>query len=97
MGRGVCRGLFLLSPARVNTREEVIRRGGDPAALGFAEGVDALYTRATEMPAALVELLFVTNRDDAALLQDEAARQAMARGVAAGILAYLDDAGLLSR
>lgn len=43
----------------------------------------------TAMPAVLVELLFISSPDDAALLRDDAAREAMARGVASGILSYL--------
>jgi N-acetylmuramoyl-L-alanine amidase len=41
------------------------------------------------MPAALVELLIISNARDAAVLRDEAGRAAMARGVARGILEFL--------
>jgi N-acetylmuramoyl-L-alanine amidase len=41
------------------------------------------------MPAALVELLMITNSRDASVLRDEAARDAMARGVANAILEFL--------
>ena len=42
------------------------------------------------MPSALVELLFVTNPDDAAMLADESARDALARGVANGIISFVE-------
>jgi N-acetylmuramoyl-L-alanine amidase len=45
---------------------------------------------ATNMPAVLAELLFISNYEDAALLRSEVARDAMARGVANGILRYLE-------
>ena len=41
------------------------------------------------MPAALVEALFLSNPEDAAVLRDAAGRQAIARGIAQGILAFL--------
>jgi N-acetylmuramoyl-L-alanine amidase len=41
------------------------------------------------MPGALIELLFITNPSDAAILQNEAAREAMARGITRGILERL--------
>lgn len=44
---------------------------------------------ATKMPGALVELLFISSPSDAALLQTDAARDALARGLAAGILVFL--------
>lgn len=44
---------------------------------------------ATAMPGMLVELLFLSNPDDAALLRSDAARESIARGVARGILAVL--------
>jgi N-acetylmuramoyl-L-alanine amidase len=86
---GRCFPLFLLGPPRETTREEVLRRGGDPDALGFGPGQESISTRATTMPAALVELLFISNADDNVTLQNEAARDAMARGVASAILRYL--------
>ncbi len=87
--QGRCFPLFLLGPERVTTRDEVLRRGGNPEALGFAPGQDAIRSRATQMPAALVELFFVSNAQDAALLRSDDAREAMARGVARGVLDYL--------
>ena len=86
--QGRCFPLFLLGPERVTTRDEILRRGGNPEAL-LAPGTDAVYSRATQMPAALVELLFVSNSEDAAILRSEAARQAMARGVARGVARFL--------
>ncbi len=87
--QGRCFPLFVLGPPRVTDRDEVYRRGGTPEALGFAPGQDSITTRATEMPGALVELLFISSPEDAALLRDEGARDAMARGVAYGVLDYL--------
>jgi N-acetylmuramoyl-L-alanine amidase len=88
MFQGRCFPLFLLAPSRETTREEVLRRGGDLEALGFAPGQDSVVSRPTEMPGALIELLFVSNTVDAAILQDGAAREAMAWGVARAILDY---------
>ena len=87
--QGTCFPLFVLGPPRVTTRDEVLRRGGDPATLGFSLGQDAIASRATQMPGALVELLFVSNPDDARLLADDAAREALARGVVLGISRFL--------
>lgn len=86
--QGRCFGLFLLSPERVTTRDEILRRGGNPDAL-LPPGQDEFRSRATQMPAALVELLFISNADDAALLRNEAVRDAMARGVVRGITRHL--------
>jgi len=41
------------------------------------------------MPAALVESLFVSNVEDAALLRSNDARDAIARGLSGAILRYL--------
>lgn len=87
--QGVCFPLFVLGPPRVTTRDEVLRRGGDPATLGFAPEQDAIASRATQMPGALAELLFVSNPDDARLLADDGAREALARGVVLGISRFL--------
>lgn len=91
--QGRCFPLFVLGPPRVTDRDEVYRRGGTPEALGFAPGQQSITTRATEMPGALVELLFISSPEDAALLRDEGARNAMARGVAFGILDHLASKG----
>lgn len=87
--QGRCFPLFVLGPPRITTRDEVARRGGSPDSFGFAPGQDAAGSRATVMPASLVELLFISNPADAALLRSEEARDALARGVARGILEYL--------
>lgn len=52
-------------------------------------GQGGAIKEATNMPAVLAELLFISNPDDAALLRDVAVRDAMAQGVADGILRYL--------
>lgn len=43
----------------------------------------------TLMPGVLVELLFISNTEDVALLKDDRAREAIARGLAWGILDFL--------
>ena len=87
--QGRCFPLFLLGPVRVTDRDEVYRRGGTPEGLGFAPGQESITSRATQMPGALVELLFISSPADAALLRDEGARNAMSRGVARGITDFL--------
>lgn len=86
--QGRCFALFLLGPERVTDRDEILRRGGNPDAL-LAPGQNEFRSRATQMPAALAELLFISNPEDAAILRTEAARDAMARGVVRGITRYL--------
>ncbi len=87
--QGQCFPLFVLGPPRVTTRDEVLRRGGNPSTLGFSEGQEAIASRATLMPGVLVELLFTSNIRDSRLLADDLARETMARGVALGITRYL--------
>jgi N-acetylmuramoyl-L-alanine amidase len=41
------------------------------------------------MPGALVELLFISNASDAAVLRDDSGREAIARGVADALLQTL--------
>jgi N-acetylmuramoyl-L-alanine amidase len=89
---GRCFPLFLLGPPRTTTREDLVRRGLNPEILGMAPGEAAITTRATQMPGALVELLFISNAADAVVLADEAARDAMARGVANALLSILPQA-----
>ena len=86
---GRCRPLFVLGPARTLDRERLIQFGVDPARFGFGPGEEVIVSRATQMPAALVEALFLSNPEDAAVLRDAAGRQAIARGIAQGILAFL--------
>ncbi len=87
--QGRCFPLFVLGPPRITTRDEVVRRGGDPSTFGFGVAEDAIGSRATSMPGALVELLFISNPADAALLAADDTRAALARGVARGILEFL--------
>jgi N-acetylmuramoyl-L-alanine amidase len=89
--QGQCFPLFLLGPPRVTTRDETLRRGGDPSTLGFEPGQDAIASRATGMPGVLVELLFTSNWEDARLLADDTARETMARGVVLGIARFLTE------
>ena len=86
---GRCFPLFLLGVERTITRAELIRRGVDPDALGLPPGEEIITTRATAMPGVLVELLFISNPSDAAMLRDEGARDVMARGVATAVLQML--------
>ena len=90
---GRCYPLFILGPSRTTDRAEIYARGGTPEGLGVAPDQPALVSRASEVPAALVELLFISSPEDAALLRDETARDAMARGVARGILDFLGTEG----
>ena len=55
----------------------------------------AAYFRGTMMPAVLLELLFITNRHDAAVLRSAEGQAALARGVADGILSWLRRDGRL--
>jgi N-acetylmuramoyl-L-alanine amidase len=86
---GRCFPLFVLGPPRTTTREELLRRGVNPDILGLEPGQQAITTRATNMPGALVELLFISNAADAAMLADEGARDAMARAVTDALLSML--------
>ena len=85
---GNCTSIMVISERTYMTREDVERLGGDPAAAGFGSA-DVLYTRALAMPAALIELLFISNPADAAMLASESGREAMARGVSNAILLYM--------
>ncbi len=53
-----------------------------------------IVTRESPMPSALVELLFVTNDDDARVLKDDRARQVVGRGLARAVDQFLADYGL---
>ena len=75
---GRCVGLFVLSP------EGTLTSGANAA-----PGNTTTSKEATNMPAALVESLFVSNVEDAALLRSDAARDAVAHGLSSGILRYL--------
>jgi N-acetylmuramoyl-L-alanine amidase len=85
---GRCFPLFVLGPPREYTREQLVARGVDPSIL-IPDGRDSVATRSTEMPGILVELLFISNAADAAILNDPVARDAMARGLSDAIVATL--------
>ncbi len=87
---GNCFALFMLGPPRVMQREWLEDFGIDPAVLGFAPDQETLVTRATQMPGALVELLFISNEADATVLHSDAGQEALARGVAGAVLAYFN-------
>ena len=93
---GECEGLLLLGPATEIQRHRVVALGQDPGALGFAPGEDVLRSRATEMPTALLELLFITNEWEAGVLKNEVARQAMAIGIVRGIERYFAETAALA-
>lgn len=80
---------LVLGPSREITLAELADRGIEAAALGLSEGDAGFRTRATRMPGALVELLYVSNPRDAALLLDSASRDAMAAGIASAVLRFL--------
>ncbi len=92
MFNGRCFTLYVIAGPRETTRKEVIARGGDPEALGF-NGADVIYSRPTQMPAALLESLFITNGADAAILRNDSARDAIARGIANAIVQFLNQPG----
>ena len=71
---GRCVGLFVLSP------------GGETTG---PNGQPGPSKEATNMPAALLETLFISSPEDAALLADPAVRSSVAKGIADGILRYL--------
>jgi N-acetylmuramoyl-L-alanine amidase len=83
-----CFSLFVLGGPRETSRAEIERRGGDPDALGVTEGAP-IHSRPAVMPGALVELLIITNPADAAVLRDEGARHALARGLADALVEFL--------
>ena len=93
---GECEGLLLLGPATEIHRHRVVALGQEPGALGFAPGEEVLRSRATEMPAALLELLFITNEWEAGVLKNEIARQAMAIGIVRGIERYFAETAALA-
>lgn len=81
--------MFVLGPERELSADEVAQRGLRPEALGLTGGATSYRTDATNAPGALIELLYLSNEQDAALLRDDVAREAMARGVADAILVFL--------
>ena len=93
---GECSALFLLGPPTEIERERVVALALNPAALGFAPGQDVLRSRPTQMPAALVELLFITNEWEAGVLKNEIARQAIATGIVQGIERYFAETAALA-
>ena len=93
---GECSALFLLGPPTEIERERVVALALNPAALGFAPGQDVLRSRPTQMPAALLELLFITNEWEAGVLKNEIARQAIAAGIVQGIERYFAETAALA-
>lgn len=60
---------------------------------GVKDGKNLVVVRLTDMPAALVELGFLTNDNERGNLMDDGYRQKCAQGIAAGILAAFDEMG----
>jgi len=87
----ICRSIYVLSPPLTLQRSVLEAEGVDPLAAGFRDGQNFLSTRGTRMPSVLVELLFVGNEEDAAVLRDFLGRQAIARGVAQGVIQFFAD------
>jgi len=75
---------LVLGGERELTRAEMDERGGDWDALGYGKQT-SIQTRATQMPGVLLELLYLSNEEDVALLRDDSARHYMAQGIAEGI------------
>ncbi len=86
-GRGT--PMFVIGPERDVPRAELLDRGVDPAVVGMQSDALVWRTSATQMPGTLLELLYISNPDDAALLKDEPMRYAIARGIADGIARFL--------
>ena len=86
-GRGT--PMFALGPERDVSRAELVERGVNPAVVGMHPDAPSWRTSATQMPGTLLELLYISNPDDAALLKDEPTRYAIARGIADGIARFL--------
>lgn len=59
--------------------------------LGISERPNLVVTRETKMPSALVEVAFMSNQKDLALLQTEEFRQRAAEGIYKGILMYFSE------
>jgi len=79
---------LVLGEERELTRAEMEQRGGDWEVLGYGQQA-SIQTRATQMPGVLVELFYLSNGEDVALLRDDSARHYMAQGIVAGILRTL--------
>ena len=90
---GRCYHLFVLGPEREIRRGDPLPPGRSPDDYGLREGVEVIRTRATQMPAVLTELLFLTNAADAAVLTDEAGRDAIAQGIARAVETYFAEGG----
>ena len=93
---GECSPIFVLGPPDEIDRSRAIFFGLDPAMQGFAPGQDVLVSRATQMPAALLELLFITNEWEAGVLKDEKSRQGIAIGIVRGIERYFRETASVS-
>ncbi len=77
-------------------QEEVAQALGlpDGGALHHPKPIIVLYR--TEMPAVLVEVAYLSNRQDEALLSEDSFRQQAAQGIANGIKRYVTQSDLLS-
>ena len=87
--------IFVLGPEREYRVSDLLALEIDPSLWGIDvsrlnpdEDPVLQASRATQMPGVLVELLFLTNDADAAVLKDEAARDVMASALADAIDTY---------
>lgn len=75
---------LVLGAERELSHTEMDERGGDWQALGYGTQA-SVQTRATQMPGVIVELFYISNEADAALLKDDSVRHYLAVGLADGI------------
>lgn len=82
--------LFVFGSARTIALDKLRERGINLTAVGVPRGGAGYRTQETNVPGTLLELFYISNPQDAALLLDETARAAMARGIADAIIEFLD-------
>ena len=87
--------MFVLGPEREISESELADRGLRAHTLGMPSGTTTYRTDETNAPGALLELLYLSNPQDAALLRDEVTRDAMSRGIANAILEFLRSRALI--
>jgi N-acetylmuramoyl-L-alanine amidase len=80
--RDRCRPLYVLGPAHTDVSDY-------PRPVEGRAPFEASAQRATNMPGALIELLFISNPADAAVLTDPAGRDAIASGITSAIVEFL--------
>ena len=88
---GRCSPIYVLAPWTLIRSAENLAPDLDPVMRWADAKGDVLLTRGTRMPAALIEGLFVSNPTDASILRTNWGRQAIARGIAQGIIIFLQE------